>query len=97
MSGYAGGLGLLTLATSFHVVVSHTGRGWLADRRPWSVAIAAALLVAGAALRSQLDHAGPRFFDVLTLAAVLWLAGVLVWSAALVPMLLRPASPGHAH
>lgn len=93
---YVGGLGLLTLSTSVHVIVSHTGRGFLADRRPWPLVVAAVLLVCCAALRSQLDHAGARYFDALTLAAVLWLLGVLVWAAFLVPMLLRPAaSPGH--
>jgi uncharacterized protein involved in response to NO len=91
---YAGGLGLLALATSVHVTVSHTGRSWLADRRPWPVAVAALLIVAAACLRAEIDRTGARYFDALTLAAVLWILGVAVWAGFLVPMLARAPRAG---
>jgi uncharacterized protein involved in response to NO len=90
---YAGGLGLLALATSVHVTVSHTGRAWLADRRPWPVAVAAALIVAAACVRAEMDSAGARYFDALTLAAAMWILGVVVWAGFLVPMLARGRGP----
>lgn len=89
---YAGGLAILTLATTVHVTVSHTGRAWLADRRPWLVAISAVLLFGATIVRVGLDHAGPHYIDALVLAAALWLLGVIAWGAFIVPMLVRPAA-----
>src|SRR5262249_36589792 len=88
---FIGGLGLLALATSGPVTVSHTGRGELADRRPWPVAIAAALMVAAALVRVALDRAGARIFDVLSLAALLWLLAVVTWATFLIPLIVRRA------
>ncbi len=86
---FIGGLGLLALATSVHVTVSHTGRGELADRRPWPVAVAAALLLGGALVRVSLARAGADIFEALSLAALLWLLAVVTWAAFLIPLVVR--------
>ncbi len=86
-----GGLALLTLAVSVHVVLMHGGRPALADRWPWPVALAAALLLAAAGVRVVAEGFFPDYFVALTLAASLWLAATLVWGLFLAVMIARSA------
>jgi uncharacterized protein involved in response to NO len=85
-----GGLALLTLAVSVHVVVMHGGREALADRWPWLVVAAAALLVAAAAVRVVAERAFADYFVALTLAGSLWLAATVMWGLFLSVIIARP-------
>ncbi|HEX4461616.1 MAG TPA: NnrS family protein, partial [Polyangia bacterium] len=53
---FIGGLSLLVFAVGAHVTFMHTGRDALARRRPWPIAVVAALTVAAALTRASAER-----------------------------------------
>ena len=88
---FVGGLSLLVFAVSFHVAFHHTGRESLADRPPWAVGATGALTILATLARVTAERFSQHYVEMLTLAASLWLAAALVWGAALLVMVVRPA------
>jgi hypothetical protein len=68
----------------------HTGREAMAARRPWPIALAAALSLAATAFRVAADWMWWRYFALLAIAAVLWLAATMAWAAFLAVLIFRP-------
>ena len=93
---FVGGLSLLILAVSFHVVFLHTGRQSLAFGRPWFV-VASGLLVLSAMLVRATAERAADYPLALGIASSLWLAGALVWGLAIGRMVFSaPGAPsGH--
>jgi uncharacterized protein involved in response to NO len=85
--GFAGGM-LFAMVT--RVTLGHSGRPLVLDARDWrlflAIQIAAALRLAGEFLPAR---------DSLNLvAALIWLAALLAWSARYLPIYLRPRADG---
>jgi uncharacterized protein involved in response to NO len=88
---FIAGLSLLVFAVATHVVLLHTGREALASRRPWPIATLAVLILAATALRASAELLfSAHYLEVLLAASSLWLAGLVVWAAFLVPKIVRP-------
>ena len=87
--GFVAGLSLLVFAVSVHVTLLHTGREREAEQNRWPVALVGLITVAAAIVRIYAESFPRRYFESLTLASGLWLAGLLLWAAYLVPKLIR--------
>lgn len=89
---FIGGLSLLVFAVGAHVTFLHTGREALARRRPWPIAVVAALTVAATIVRASAERLSSHYVQMLGLAATLWLTAAALWAVYLGPMLLRRES-----
>ena len=87
---YIGGFGLLAFSVAAHVTLGHGGHEAARDGRPWQVIALAALFLAAMLLRATLGRVPDLYFGWLAAAAVLWLAGAVVWAVFLVPRMWRP-------
>jgi uncharacterized protein involved in response to NO len=87
---FIGGLSMLVFAVTIHVVLLHTGREAAASGWPWSVAAVGVLALAATVLRACAERFATHYVGVLLAASVLWLAGLVIWAAFLVPRILRP-------
>ena len=84
---FVGGLSLLVFAVGAHVTFLHTGRDALARRRPWPIALVAALTVAATIVRASAERVAAHYVQMLGLAAMLWLTAAAIWAIYLGPML----------
>ena len=89
---FVGGLSLLVFAVGAHVTFLHTGHDALARRRPWPIAVVAALTLAATIVRACAEHVAAHFVQMLGLAAMLWLTAAALWAVYLGPMMLRRKS-----
>jgi uncharacterized protein involved in response to NO len=89
--GFVGGFALMTLAVSFHVVLSHAGRPEVLHRTPPLLRALAGCLAAALAARLLVGLDPDRAPLWTSVAAVLFLAALAVW-AGLVGGALRPRS-----
>jgi uncharacterized protein involved in response to NO len=78
---FVGGLSLLSLAVSVHVTALHTGRAAMADRNPWTIPAAAALVLVAGTIRLVAERVPSLYFVALTAASGLWLAGAILWAS----------------
>ncbi len=86
---YIGGFGLLAFAVSAHVTLGHAGDEAARDGRPWQALAFGALFAAAMLLRATLSRVPDLYFGWMAAAAVLWLAGAIVWAVFLVPRMWR--------
>jgi hypothetical protein len=86
---FIGGLYAIVVAVSAHVTMLHTDREPMASRRPWPIALASGLAVAALVARVQADRWWSHYFELLALAAALWLVSALAWGAFLLTLLAR--------
>lgn len=84
---FIGGLGLLTLAVSTQVTLGHGGFGALLGGRPWPVFAIGAFVVLAIVPRVLMTLDPDRYFVWMSVAAALFLAGVISWAAFVVPKL----------
>ncbi len=89
---FVGGFGLLALAVSIHVAVSHSGRPGRLAGRPWQVQALGLLLLAALGFRLLAGLDAGRVRPWLLLAAASFLLATLAWGALVVPA-LRAAAP----
>jgi uncharacterized protein involved in response to NO len=86
---FLGGFTLITLTVATRVALGHSGNLHLFESRLPSLLIAAALLIAGTAMRAIGDFlpARPQWLSV---AAYFWMAAVVAWSIAILPKVRDP-------
>jgi uncharacterized protein involved in response to NO len=89
---FVGGLSLLVFAVGAHVTFLHTGHDALARRRPWPIAVVAALTIAATIVRASAERIAAHYVQMLGLAAMLWLTAAAIWTIYLAPMMLRKKS-----
>jgi uncharacterized protein involved in response to NO len=86
---FVGGLSLLVFAVGAHVTFLHTGHDALARRRPWPIALVAALTAAATIVRASAERVAAHYVEMLGVAAMLWLTAAAIWALYLAPMMLR--------
>ncbi len=87
---FIGGFSLMVFAVSFHVAYLHTGREAQARRSsPWVVMVGALTLLATAA-RFFAERFSSHYFEALTVASSLWVAGAVLWGVHLTWMVTLP-------
>jgi uncharacterized protein involved in response to NO len=82
---YIGGFGLLAFSVATHVTLGHSGHVEDQAGRPRAVAWFGALFAVAMLLRSVGAVLSTEYFQVLGLAAVMWLVGAIVWAFYLLP------------
>lgn len=87
---YIGGFGLLAFSVATHVTLGHSGHVEDQAGRPRAVAWFGALFAVAMLIRSAGAVLSTKYFQVLGLAAVMWLAGAIVWAFYLLPKMWRP-------
>lgn len=83
-----GGLAMLTLAVSTHVVLGHGDRNDLINGRPWQVGSIAVLMGMAMGMRALMTIEPLQRDAWMAAAAVCFLGATLVWTSLLVPILL---------
>ncbi|MBF5045728.1 MULTISPECIES: NnrS family protein [Myxococcaceae] len=89
---FIGGLALITLSISTHVVLAHGGYGGLLRASPWHVAGCGALSLSALLLRGLVSLDPAHFRGWLAGAAACFLGALALWAALVVPR-LRSAPP----
>lgn len=87
---FVGGFGMITITVATRVVLGHCGFGALFGKTLPALGGAALLFVAGMALRVGGDFVLPWRGGTLTLAALLWMAGALLWGWSVLPKVRFP-------
>jgi uncharacterized protein involved in response to NO len=87
---FIGGFGLLTLTVASRVILGHGGQSHRFKAVLPSVLILTALLSAGLAARIAADFSPAYRFTLYGISGLLWVAGVVTWSAAILPGVRRP-------
>jgi uncharacterized protein involved in response to NO len=97
---YIGGFGLLAFAVATHVTLGHSGYSKDQAGRPRAVAWFGALFAAAMLIRSVGIVLSAQYFELLGLAAAMWLLGAVIWASYLLPKMWRapiadelPSSP----
>jgi uncharacterized protein involved in response to NO len=90
---FMGGFTLLILAVATRVTLSHGGHSLEAERRSWPLRVGMASGILAMAIRVAATFTPNAFFAHLALAAMVWIAGIAFWGAALVRLIRgrRPA------
>lgn len=88
---FIGGLSVMIFAVASHIVMLHTGRRELAEGNPKPLVAVGALAVLAALTRASADFAGASFLKALLAAASMWLLAAVVWTAFILPQLVRDA------
>jgi uncharacterized protein involved in response to NO len=83
---FVGGLWLVAIAVSSHVAMTHTGRP---STRQWPIAVATVLALAALVVRVEADRMWWRYFELVAVAASLWLASALVWGTFVTALVVR--------
>jgi uncharacterized protein involved in response to NO len=86
---YIGGFGLLAFAVATHVTLGHSGYDKDQAGRPRAVVGFGALFAAAMLIRSVGTVLSSKYFEVLGLAAAMWLLGAIVWASYLLPKMWR--------
>ena len=96
---YIGGFGLLAFAVATHVTLGHSGYTKDQAGRPHAVAWFGALFAAAMLIRSVGTVLSSEYFELLGVAAAMWLAGASVWALYLLPKMWRapPADESSSH
>lgn len=85
---FIGGFSMITLTVATRVILGHAGLAYLFNKRLLYVLAMALLLVPAMGLRFLGDFFPVIRGTMLSLAAWLWIAGVLVWAWRVVPKVL---------
>jgi hypothetical protein len=86
---YIGGFGLLAFAVATHVTLGHTGNSKDQAGRPRAVAWFGALFAAAMLIRSAGTVLSSRYYELLGLAAAMWILGAITWAFYLLPKIWR--------
>ena len=86
---FIGGFGLLAFSVATHVTLGHSGHSKDQGGRPRAVAWFGALFLAAMLLRSIGTVVFSAYFELLGLAAMIWLGAALVCAIYLVPKMWR--------
>jgi uncharacterized protein involved in response to NO len=86
---YIGGFGLLAFAVATHVTLGHSGYSNDQAGRPRAVVWFGVLFTAAMLIRSVGTVLSSKYFELLGLAAAMWLLGAIVWASYLLPKMWR--------
>jgi uncharacterized protein involved in response to NO len=86
---FIGGFGLLAFAVATHVTLGHSGHSKDQAGRPRAVIWFGALFAAAMLIRSVGTVLSSKYFELLGVAAALWLLGAIVWASYLLPKMWR--------
>lgn len=89
---FIGGFSLITLVVATRVILGHSGFEHLFKSRMVFIAVLATFFTMAAALRVWADWLPAAWFLTLAGASLLWLTGVAIWAAILLPRLFYPRS-----
>ncbi len=84
---FVGGFSLLILAIGTRVTLSHGGHDLSAEKRSWPLRIGLTLALVAALARIGAPFAANTYFSHLMWAALLWMAGMIVWGGYIVSRL----------
>jgi uncharacterized protein involved in response to NO len=87
---FIGGFALLSLAVSTQVTLGHGGRTDLLAGHPWQIATIATLVGGAVVPRALMDLDPARFYVWMAVSSALFLAGLALWTAFLMPHWLPP-------
>ncbi|HPA16567.1 MAG TPA: NnrS family protein [Verrucomicrobiae bacterium] len=87
---FIGGFGMLTFAVATRVILGHSGAGHLFRKPIRSLLAFAILAVLALATRVSADFLPTIRLSHLAYAAIAWIAGVVTWSAAVLPRVATP-------
>lgn len=91
---FLGGLSLMVFAVGTMVVMSHAGEGARLRQPLWVLKVVGIGVGGAALLRLAADGLPQRYFLLLGLAAVCWMAAGIGWLAFVIPRVLRPLPEG---
>jgi uncharacterized protein involved in response to NO len=86
---FMGGFTVLILAVATRVTLSHGGHSLEAERRSWPLRIGLASGILAMVTRVGATFTPNAFFEHLAAAAVVWIAGLAFWGAALIGIIRR--------
>lgn len=92
---FIGGFAALALGVGVHVALSHGDDPSPLDRRPWQVALMAALLAAAVGLRLAMALDPARLWTWLGASSLAFLLATIAWGVFTVPRLFRASSTPH--
>ncbi|NDV61100.1 NnrS family protein [Puniceicoccales bacterium CK1056] len=84
------GFNLLTFSVATWVMLGHGGQSHLFKSSFWSFRVLAAALVLAMLIRVSADWIPGMPYTQYTLAALVWLGGVLIWTRRFLPLLWTP-------
>jgi uncharacterized protein involved in response to NO len=76
---FIGGFSVLIFAVATRVTLSHGGHDLVRERRSWPLRIALSLALVAMFARIGAPFTSASYFEHLAFAALLWMAGVIVW------------------
>jgi uncharacterized protein involved in response to NO len=85
---FIGGFSLLILAIATRVTLSHGGHDLAQERRSWPLRIGIALTLVALLARLGAPFAANSYFSHLQWAALVWIAGILIWARYIVRLQL---------
>jgi uncharacterized protein involved in response to NO len=88
---FVGGFSLLILAIGTRVTLSHGGHTAEKERRSWPLRIGLTLGLIAMLARVGAPFASATYFDHLTWAALLWMAGMSCWGGFILRVMRTPA------
>jgi uncharacterized protein involved in response to NO len=91
---FMGGFTLLILAVAMRVVLSHGGHPLTRERRSWPLRVGIATGLFALLARVAAAFAPESFFELLAIAALSWIAGMLFWGAHVARLILGGGDPG---
>jgi uncharacterized protein involved in response to NO len=86
---YIGGFGLLAFAVATHVTLGHSGYSKDQAGRPRAVVWFGALFGAAMLIRSAGTVLSSKYFELLGVAAAMWVLGAIIWASYLLPKMWR--------
>lgn len=86
---FVGGFSLLILAVATRVTLSHGGKDLALERRSWPLRIGLTLGLIAMLARIGAPFATASYFEHLSFAALLWMAGLLCWGSAIAGWLYK--------
>jgi uncharacterized protein involved in response to NO len=78
---FISGFSVLIFAVATRVTLSHGGHDFARERRSWPLRIGLALALVATLARIGAPFASASYFEHLAFAALLWMAGVVVWGS----------------
>jgi uncharacterized protein involved in response to NO len=83
---FIGGFSLLIFAIATRVTLSHGGHDLAQERQSWPLRIGVTLALVAMLARVGAPFAAASYFAHLAWAAILWMAGMLVWARYIVSL-----------
>jgi uncharacterized protein involved in response to NO len=93
---FMGGFTLLILAVAMRVALSHGGHPLSRERRSWPLRVGIGTGLFALLARVAAAFAPESFFELLAIAALSWIAGMLLWGAHIARLILSGGGSGQS-